>query len=216
MKMKIAPSILAADYMHFGDQIRVLDEEKADMIHFDVMDGKFVQEITFGEGILRQIRKITDCPLDVHLMIVDPMKNIASFAKAGADRITVHYEACENVKDAIDLIHSFGLGASVSVKPGTPVEVLFPYLEDLEMVLIMTVEPGYGGQAFLPESPERISKVREEINRRGLKVDIQVDGGINASTVQKAAEAGANVFVAGSALFKGDLAGNIRAMREKL
>ncbi len=216
MNYMIAPSVLSADFMNLGRDVGNLNKAQVDMIHYDVMDGNFVPEVSYGEGIMRAVKKNTDIPVDVHLMVVDPLKNIDSFAKAGADRITFHLEACENADEVIDRIHSFNIPAAVSVKPGTPVEAVFPYLDRVEMVLLMTVNPGFGGQPFLPESPERIKKLRTEIEARGLNVDIQVDGGINFETILTAKEAGANVFVSGSSLFRGDLPENVRIMRELL
>lgn len=216
MKYMIAPSVLSADFMNLGRDVENLNKAAVDMIHYDVMDGNFVPEVSYGEGIMRAVKKNSQIPVDVHLMVVDPLKNIESFAKAGADRITFHLEACDNADEVIEKIHSFGIPAAVSVKPGTPVEAVFPYLDKVEMVLLMTVNPGFGGQPFLPESPARIAALRAEIEKRGLAVDIQVDGGINFDTVQTAKDAGANVFVSGSALFKGDLPENVRKMREIL
>lgn len=212
----IAPSVLSADFLNLGREVQQLNAAGVDMIHYDVMDGNFVPEVSYGEGILRAVKKNTSIPVDVHLMVVDPLKNIESFAKAGADRITFHLEACTNAEEVIDRIHSFGIPAAISVKPGTPVETVYPYLDKVEMVLLMTVNPGFGGQPFLKESPERIAALRAEIEKRGLDVDIQVDGGINFETVLLAKEAGANVFVSGSSLFGGDLPDNVRVMRELL
>lgn len=216
MKYMIAPSVLSADFLNLGREVQQLNAAGVDMIHYDVMDGNFVPEVSYGEGILRAVKKNTSIPVDVHLMVVDPLKNIESFAKAGADRITFHLEACTNAEEVIDRIHSFGIPAAISVKPGTPVETVYPYLDKVEMVLLMTVNPGFGGQPFLKESPERIAALRAEIEKRGLDVDIQVDGGINFETVLLAKEAGANVFVSGSSLFGGDLPDNVRVMRELL
>lgn len=216
MKYMIAPSVLSADFLNLGREVQQLNAAGVDMIHYDVMDGNFVPEVSYGEGILRAVKKNTSIPVDVHLMVVDPLKNIESFAKAGADRITFHLEACTNAEEVIDRIHSFGIPAAISVKPGTPVETVYPYLYKVEMVLLMTVNPGFGGQPFLKESPERIAALRAEIEKRGLDVDIQVDGGINFETVLLAKEAGANVFVSGSSLFGGDLPDNVRVMRELL
>jgi len=215
MTNKIAPSILSADFTRLGEQLREVSLSGADMLHFDVMDGKFVPQISFGEPVLKSIRKEFDMEIDVHLMIFDPLKNIESFANAGADRITVHMET-GGVRECIDRIHSLGLKAAVSLKPDTPVEAVFPYLNDLEMVLMMTVYPGFGGQSFLPESPERIRKLKSEIDRLGLETEIQVDGGIDRNTISLAREAGANVFVSGSSVFRGDIAANMKALRAGL
>lgn len=211
--IKLAPSLLAADFMNMGPQIKLLEQENAEMLHFDVMDGKFVPEVSFGEPLMRSLKKGSSIPLDVHLMIEEPLINIESFAKNGADSITFHVEAAKDVKRVIERIHSFGVKAALSLKPDTPVERLFPYLDELDMILVMTVYPGFGGQKFMPESVERIAAIRKELERRGLNTDIQVDGGINRSTIRTAMEAGANVFVAGSGIFNGDIAENVRALR---
>ena len=217
MEYKIAPSILAADWLHLGREVRALNESDCDYIHYDVMDGKFVPEMSFGVTCMRPIRKNTSKKLDVHLMIEEPIRNVRSFAESGADLITFHIEAAdERTKETIDFIKSFGVVPGLSVKPATPAEALFPYLDGLGMVLVMSVEPGFGGQAFMPESLEKIRTLRKEIERRGLSVDIEVDGGINLETAILTKEAGANVFVSGSALFRGDLVENVMTMRALL
>ena len=216
MKYQIVPSILSADFTRLGDQLRELEEAGTEMIHFDVMDGSFVEEISFGEVVLRSVRPNVKMEIDVHLMVVDPLTNIDSFAKAGADRITFHLEAAKSVRECIDKIHAHGLKAAVSLKPCTPIEEVFPYLPDLEMVLVMTVNPGYGGQCFLPSSVERIQKLRAEIGRQGLSTDVQVDGGIGKKTIRIAKEAGANVFVCGSSVFLGSITDNLKALEESL
>ncbi len=216
-KFKIAPSILSADFTRLGEEIRAMEAGKADLIHFDVMDGVFVPEISYGEPVLRSIVKETKIPVDVHLMITEPLKHIDSFAKAGASVITFHYEAAaEKAEEVLARIHEKGIRASLSIRPDTNVEAIFPYLPLLDMVLLMTVMPGYGGQSFMEGSLDRIHALRKEIERTGLKTDIEVDGGIDMNTVLLAKNAGANVFVSGSALFRGDLAGNIRTMRRVL
>lgn len=217
MTYKIAPSILAADWLNLGFEVERLNASDCDYIHYDVMDGKFVPEMSFGVTCMRPVRNHTEKMLDVHLMIEDPIRNVRSFAESGADIITFHIEAAgEKTKDTIDYIRSFGVIPGLSVKPKTPAEALFPYLEDLGMVLVMSVEPGFGGQAFMPEALEKIRVLRKEIDRRGLDTDIEVDGGINLKTAVLCKEAGANVFVSGSALFRGDLVENTLAMRALL
>ena len=216
MENKIAPSILSADWLNLGQDVLKLNEADCEYIHYDVMDGKFVPEMSFGVTILRQVKKIAKKPLDVHLMIEDPIRNVKSFALSGADIITVHVEACADIEETIDYIRSFGIPAALSVKPKTPVETVFPYLEKCAMILIMSVEPGFGGQAFMPEALDKISALRKEIDRRGLSIDIEVDGGINMDTVVQCKNAGANVFVSGSALFRGDLVENTKKMRSVL
>ena len=216
MQYKIAPSLLSADFLHLSDAVRDLNEARADYIHYDVMDGKFVPETSFGETILRPVKKTADMPLDVHLMIEEPIRNVESFVRSGADIITVHVEACSDVRETLEKIRSLGVPASISVKPKTPVESIFPYLDIGSMVLIMTVEPGYGGQSFMADMVPKIVSLREEITRRNLPVEIEVDGGINFETVRIAKDAGANIFVSGSTLFKGDLVSNTKRMREIL
>ncbi len=215
MKYKIAPSILSADFLHLEDAVNDLNNAGADYIHYDVMDGKFVPETSFGESILRPVKKIAKMPVDVHLMIEEPIRNVESFAKSGADLITVHVEACQDVKATLLKIREQGIPAGISVKPNTPVETIFPYLDLVSLVLIMTVEPGYGGQKFMPEQLPKIKALKEELRKRNLAVEIEVDGGINFETVLQAKEAGANVFVSGSTLFKGDLVENTKKMREE-
>ncbi len=217
MHYKIAPSILAADWLNLGYEVQRLNASDCDYIHYDVMDGKFVSEMSFGVTCMRPVKKISKKLLDVHLMIEDPIRNVKSFAESGADLITFHVEAAkEKTAETIRYIHSFGVRAGLSVKPKTDVSEVFPYLDELQMVLIMSVEPGFGGQAFMPEALDKIRILREEIQRRGLDVDIEVDGGINLETALRCKEAGANVFVSGSALFKGDLIDNVLAMRKLL
>ena len=202
--IKIAPSVLAADFGYMADAVKALGEWKADMVHLDVMDGSFVPPITFGSQMVAAIRKETDLYLDAHLMIVNPEKQIESFAKAGADNITFHAETVEDLPAMIQMIKSHGMDASVSIKPQTPISAIEAILGDVSMVLIMTVEPGYGGQAMIPETVAKVKELRELIENKGLNVDIQVDGGINLDTIHQVLEAGANVIVAGSAVFKAE------------
>lgn len=199
--IKISPSILSCDYSKMGEEFENMKRCGADWLHIDVMDGHFVPNITLGAPIVKCMRKCSDLVFDVHLMISDPKKYIPDFVKAGADVITFHIESDSPVEETIDLIRESGCIASLSVKPGTPVEEVFPYLDKLGMVLVMTVEPGFGGQSFMADMMPKVKKLREEINRRGLECDIQVDGGVSLKTVEVCAEAGANVLVAGSAIF---------------
>ena len=211
-KLILAPSVLSADFMNLKAQVDEIIEGGAEYIHFDVMDGHFVPNISFGLPVLASMSKSVDKVFDVHLMISDPDKYIPEFAKKGADIITFHVEAVNDLGGTIRLIHECGAKAGVSVKPATPVEVLYPYLNEIDMVLIMSVEPGFGGQSFSPGSLDKISALREECSRRGLDMDIEVDGGIGASNAQEVVKAGANILVAGSAVFKGDVKGNTESI----
>ncbi len=209
MKQILAPSILSADFKKLGEQLELCEKSGAEYLHFDVMDGMFVQNISFGIPVLECIKGHTGMVLDVHLMIQEPIRYAESFAKAGADILTIHYEACTDVQATIDKIHSCGIKAGLTVKPGTPVEVLKPFLDQVEMFLIMSVEPGQGGQGFIPESLDKIRALREMLNAKGLTTDIEVDGGIKTDNAAEVAKAGANIMVAGSAVFKGEIEANV-------
>lgn len=202
--IKISPSILSSDYGNLSSELKRMEACGADMLHIDVMDGHFVPNITLGAPIVKCIRKSSTLPFDVHLMISDPYKYIPDFVNAGSDIITFHAEADSDIEKTIDLILASGKKAGLSVKPKTPVEAVYPYLDKLSMVLVMTVEPGFGGQSFMEDMMPKVFAVRSEIDRRGLDVDIQVDGGINKDTISIAAKAGANVFVSGNAIFSSD------------
>lgn len=202
--VKFSPSILTADFVHLGEAIEELDNAKTDMFHLDVMDGLFVPNISIGIPVVDSIRKATNTVLDVHLMIDRPHRYIEQFAKAGADIIGFHIEAGSDVKETIDLIHSFGKKACLTIKPKTPASAVFEYLPMLDMVLVMSVEPGFGGQKFMPESLDKIKEIREKAQELGLDIDIEVDGGINLETAPLAVKAGANVLVTGNVLFSAD------------
>ncbi len=199
--IKISPSILSSDYGNLEKELKRMEDCGADMIHIDVMDGHFVPNITLGAPVVKCIRKACRLPFDVHLMISDPCKYIPDFAEAGADIITFHLEADCDAQKTVELIRSYNIKAGISVKPGTAIEEVFPYLDRLSMVLVMTVEPGFGGQSFMEDMMPKVRTLRAEAERRGLDIDIEVDGGINCDTIAKASEAGANVFVSGNAVF---------------
>ena len=216
MKNILAPSILSADFKILGEQLKLTEEAGAEYIHFDVMDGMFVPSISFGMPVLASIKGATTQTLDVHLMVTEPIRYVEEFVKAGADIVTVHYEACEDLQATIAKIHAAGAKVGISIKPKTPVDVLLPYLDQAEMFLIMSVEPGFGGQAFIPESLDKIREVRAMLNEKNLETDIQVDGGIYVENVREVLDAGANVIVAGSAVFRGDAGENTAKFMEIL
>ena len=202
--VKISPSVLAADLSRLADEVSDIERAGADMVHLDVMDGAFVTNISFGLPVIECLRKHTDMIFDVHIMIADPEAYAERFIDAGADILTFHYEASKDPLALLKTIRAKGAKASVSIKPATDVEVLYDLLPFCDMVLVMTVEPGYGGQKFMPDMLQKVRKLRAEAERRGLDIDIQVDGGINADNAPDAVAAGANVLVAGSSVFKFD------------
>ena len=205
----LSPSILAADFSILGEQIKEAAAAGAEYLHIDVMDGVFVPSISFGLPVVSTIRKATNMVFDVHLMIVGPERYVKEFAQSGADSITFHLEAAEDADELIDHIHALGCKAGMSIKPQTPVEVVRKYLKKLDMLLVMTVEPGFGGQKYIPESTERIRQVRKMAEELQTDLDIQVDGGITQDNVKVVLDAGANVIVAGSAVFKGNITENV-------
>ncbi|MBR2329886.1 MAG: ribulose-phosphate 3-epimerase [Clostridia bacterium] len=201
--IKIAPSILSADFSKMGEEIRSLQASGADVIHCDVMDGVFVNNITFGIKMVEDIRKHTSLPLDCHLMIVHPEKYVERFAKAGADIITVHYEACQdNLAEVLNLIRSTGVKCGAVINPDTPVEKIADVIPLCDMVLVMSVFPGFGGQKFIPEALDKLREVRAIVESLGKDIDVEIDGGVTAENVELVKAAGANVVVAGSAVFK--------------
>jgi ribulose-phosphate 3-epimerase len=214
--IKLSPSILAADFTILGQQIDELNElgEAAPYLHIDVMDGIFVPSISFGMPVIESLRKATEKVFDVHLMIMDPERYIEEFRACGANIITFHLEACDAPSALIDTLHSMGLKAGITIKPETPAELLYPFLHEVDMVLIMCVSPGFGGQEFLPESLYRIRKLRKYLDSNGLHADIQVDGGIYHENVREVLDAGANIIVTGSAVFGGEIGENVRKFSE--
>ena len=214
--IKIAPSILSADFSRLGEEVQAVDRAGADYIHVDVMDGHFVPNITIGPLVVDALRKVTDKPLDVHLMIENPDRYIADFASAGADIITIHQEAVAHLHRTVELIKSLGKRAGVSLNPATPVESLDVILDELDLVLIMSVNPGFGGQAFIPTALDKIRALRQRITQRGLAAELQVDGGVKLDNIRDVVVAGADVLVAGSAVFNtDDYAATITALRER-
>lgn len=198
----LSPSILAADFSILGKQLQEISRAGARYVHLDVMDGKFVPSISFGMPLIRSIRKVTDAVFDVHLMIEEPIRYLKEFADCGADIITIHLEACSDTGKTLKAIRDLGLKAALSIKPGTDVQELAPYLEDCDMILLMSVEPGFGGQKFLPGSLERARQIRGMIREIGRDIDLEIDGGITLDNVAEVLDAGVNVIVAGSAVFK--------------
>ena len=198
----IAPSLLAADFSILADEINRVETAGAKYLHLDIMDGAFVPNITFGPELVASIRKCTDLFFDVHLMIKRPERYVDRFVKAGADIITFHYEACDNPVSVIHFIHSYEMKAGIAISPNTPVELLYPIINHVDMALIMTVEPGFGGQALIPETLDKVHALRRYASERGIDLDIEVDGGIKPENVGLATSAGANIIVAGSSIFK--------------
>ena len=211
--IKISPSILSADFSILGDEIKNLEKAGADLIHIDVMDGHFVPNITMGPPIIKQIRNCTKLPFDVHLMISPVEKYIKAFADAGSDIITLHPEATDNLKRAVQTVKSFGKKAGVSLNPKTPISALMDVINDIDLILIMSVNPGFAGQSFMGEVLPKVTELRKMINDKKLKIDIEIDGGINFETAALAVKAGANILVSGTTIFSGSLKDNIQKLR---
>ena len=211
--IKISPSILSADFSILGDEIKSLEKAGADLIHVDVMDGHFVPNITMGPPIIKMVRKCTKLPFDVHLMISPVEKYIKAFADAGADIITIHPEATDNLKRAVSAIKSLGKKAGVSLNPKTPISALIDVINDIDLILVMSVNPGFAGQSFMGEVLPKVTELRKMINDKKLKIDIEIDGGINFETAPLAVKAGANILVSGTTIFSGSLKDNIQKLR---
>ena len=212
--VKISPSVLAADLSNLASEVKDIEASGADMVHLDVMDGMFVTNISFGLPVIQSLRSKTNIIFDVHLMIDAPERYADRFIEAGADILTFHLEACKESSDLLARIREQGVMAGISIKPGTPVEEVYPYLDQCDMVLVMTVEPGYGGQKLIPETLEKVTKIKAEAEMRGLNIEIQVDGGINGENAKDAISAGATILVAGSSVFgKTDRKAAIDALR---
>jgi len=215
-QVKISPSILSADFARLGEHVKEAEAAGVDYIHVDVMDGHFVPNITIGPLIVRALKPVTDLPMDVHLMIEKPERYLEEFAKAGADILTVHMETCPHLHRTIQQIKELGVKAGVSLNPSTPLCTLEEVLPELDLVLIMSVNPGFGGQSYIPSSTAKIARLRKMLDAIGSKAELEVDGGVNANTVEEVIAAGADVFVAGSAIFnkKQSVAANVKQLRE--
>jgi ribulose-phosphate 3-epimerase len=214
---KIAPSILSADFTCLGQEIHRIEQARADLVHFDVMDGHFVANLSFGFPVLKAIRAITKLPLDVHLMIEEPERYLAAFVEAGADSISVHAEVCKDIPGVAAQIHDLGVRAAVAINPETDPNPVLAAANHLDMILVMSVHPGFGGQGFIPATVDKLREVERDLRRRGLEVDIEVDGGIKVDNVGLVAAAGANVFVSGSGIFgHGDYDGIVGKMRGEI
>ena len=216
MEYKLSPSILSADFCNLEEGIRQTEENGAVYLHFDVMDGVFVPSISFGMPVLASIKPAVKQVIDTHLMITEPIRYVEAFQKAGADSVTVHVEACEDVKATLNKIRECGMKVGLSINPETDVKEVVPYLEEVDMILVMCVHPGFGGQKFIPESLDKIRAIRAMLNEKNLETDIQVDGGVYVENVREVLDAGANVIVAGSAVFRGDSGENTAKFMEIL
>ena len=212
---KIAPSVLSADFARLGEEVAEVERAGADLIHFDVMDGHFVPNLSIGIPVLESLRKVTRLPLDAHLMIENPERYVEVFVKAGANSVTVHAEVCKDIPAMAKRLHDLGARASIGINPETDVQRVLPFAAQLDMILIMSIHPGFGGQEFIPEALEKLRAVRRELDRRALKVDIEIDGGVKLDNIAEVKAAGANVFVSGSGIFgQGDYRKVVKEMRD--
>ena len=217
MNYVLSPSILAADFKVLGQEMKKTEDNGAEYIHFDVMDGMFVPSISFGMPVVKSIRKESSLYFDVHMMVKDPERYVEEFQSCGADMITVHAEACRDLAETVKKIHETGADAGVAVNPDTPLSAVTDVMDQVEMILIMSVYPGFGGQKYIPESTERIRTLRRMLDEKGLEhVHIQVDGGINRATIDEVLAAGANIIVAGSAVFGSNIEQNVRELQKKI
>ncbi len=207
----LAPSILSADFCELGAQLDIIGKSSVKHLHIDVMDGMFVPSISFGMPVLECVRKRTDLFLDVHMMVERPERYVEEFMRLGADGITIHVEACDCIYKTLERIRSLGGKRGIAINPDTPIEHVFPYIENVDMILVMTVQPGFGGQSYIPKCYDKIRDIRRELDKKGLSVDVEIDGGVRLENLRQNLDAGANMIVTGSAVFKGDIANNINA-----
>ena len=212
----LAPSLLAADFGRIKEQLNILEEENISWLHLDIMDGMFVPNISFGQPLIKSIRKDTKLFFDIHMMVHDPIRYVSDFAACGADSITFHYEAARKPDKVIDMIKELGVKVGMAVKPATPVDVLKPFIDDLDMILVMSVEPGFGGQKFMPAAYDKLKTAKEMITASGRDIRLEVDGGVVVDNIKSIEQSGADVLVAGSSVFGGDIAGNVRLLTERL